>query len=88
MNKVPPQFSKFVREFELVEDSFDPKVIRANALRFSTDRFREEFSRFVYARWREHKKNVAIPETRVSAVFGGDAPRYRQVDHEHESVTI
>ena len=40
-----------VKDFESIEDCFDPEVIRANALRFSTDRFREQFSRYVYARW-------------------------------------
>ncbi len=75
-----------VKDFESIEDCFDPEVIRANALRFSTDRFREQFSRYVYARWREHKKNIAPPEPTVTPVFS--EPRYRQLDHEHESVTI
>lgn len=75
-----------VREFETIEGSFDPEVIRANALRFSTDRFRDEFSQYVYARWREHQKNIAVPEPTVPPVFSDTV--YRQVDHERESVTI
>jgi glycosyltransferase involved in cell wall biosynthesis len=36
-----------LREFEIAGHCFDPDVIRRNALRFSRDRFRMEFSRFM-----------------------------------------
>ena len=71
-----------VREFELIEDSFEPAVIRANAMRFSTERFRDEFTRYVHARWHEHKRNVAVPEAMMASV--PSAPGYRQTDQEYE----
>lgn len=36
-----------VRDFERVIDTFDPEIIRQNALRFSIERFRREFKAFV-----------------------------------------
>jgi glycosyltransferase involved in cell wall biosynthesis len=71
-----------VEEFESIEDSFEPAVIRANAMRFSTERFRDQFTRYVYARWREHKKNVAVPEATMASV--PSMPGYRQTDHKYE----
>jgi glycosyltransferase involved in cell wall biosynthesis len=53
-----------VREFEQVEDSFDPEVIRAHSLHFSTDRFRREFRQYVHARWHEHTRRLAQPGPR------------------------
>jgi glycosyltransferase involved in cell wall biosynthesis len=75
-----------VRKFESIEDGFDPKVIRSNALRFSTERFRDEFRRYVYARWNEHKKNIAVPKPKLPPLL--DDLEYSQVDREHESVVI
>ncbi|HVV94036.1 MAG TPA: glycosyltransferase [Hyphomicrobiales bacterium] len=48
-----------IDRFEAREDDFDPIQIRAHALRFSTDRFRDEFRRFVLARWAEHQQRLA-----------------------------
>jgi len=47
-----------VRDFEEIETQFDPETTRAHALRFSTERFRDEFRRYVYARWTEHKRKI------------------------------
>ena len=41
-----------VARFERIEDDLDPEVIRTNAERFSTARFRREFSAFVDECWR------------------------------------
>jgi glycosyltransferase involved in cell wall biosynthesis len=75
-----------VRKFETVEDSFEPRVIRSNALRFSTARFRDEFRQYVSAKWNEHKKNIAVPKHILTPV--SDEPGYSQVDHEMERVVI
>jgi glycosyltransferase involved in cell wall biosynthesis len=71
-----------VQEFESIEDSFEPAIIRANALRFSTERFRDEFTRYIYARWSEHKKYVAVPKVTMAPV--PSTPGYRQTDNEYE----
>ena len=52
---------RVVQEFETVEACFDKAVIGENALRFSTDKFREQFRRFVYNRWHEYKKCRRTP---------------------------
>ncbi len=36
-----------LKEFETIEDKFDPSEIRGNAMRFGIERFRREFSAFV-----------------------------------------
>jgi glycosyltransferase involved in cell wall biosynthesis len=56
---------RVVEDYEAIEADFDPKVIRANALRFSADRFRAEFKQFVDAKWADHKKAVATPRTKM-----------------------
>lgn len=40
-----------VQRFEACRSDFDPAQIRANAERFSDDRFREELGRFVHSAW-------------------------------------
>jgi glycosyltransferase involved in cell wall biosynthesis len=60
-----------VDRFETMEDRFDPVQIRAHALNFSTQRFRDEFRRFVEARWAEHQQSL----TAVAA--GARQPRLR-----------
>lgn len=82
----PAAIQQVVQEFEAVEDRFDPALIRKNAMRFSTDQFREQFRRYVYAKWHEHKKNIPAHQPTIKPVFND--PRYRQVPSEHESVTI
>jgi glycosyltransferase involved in cell wall biosynthesis len=47
-----------VRDFEDIETQFDPETTRAHAMRFSTERFRNEFKRYVLARWSEHKRRI------------------------------
>lgn len=42
-----------VRRFEAMPESFDPAVIRSNALRFSEERFRRELTDFVSEKWAE-----------------------------------
>ncbi|WP_158921443.1 glycosyltransferase family 4 protein [Acidisphaera sp. S103] len=77
---------RVVQDFEAIEDSFDPQIIRENALRFSTERFRSEFKQYVYARWREHKRNIAVPEPFIASA--SNEPARSQIHHEPESVTI
>lgn len=72
-----------VQEFESIEDSFEPAIIRENALRFSADRFRDQFTRYIYAKWSEHEKNIAVPEATMAPV--PSIPGYRQTDDEYES---
>ena len=36
-----------VKQFEKIEDSFDCKIIRQNAEKFSKERFKKEFKKFV-----------------------------------------
>ena len=47
-----------VLDFEEIEDGFDKETIRANAIRFSTQRFRAEFAQFVNAKWVEHTESM------------------------------
>jgi glycosyltransferase involved in cell wall biosynthesis len=75
-----------VRDFEAIEDGFDPEIIRANALRFSTERFRDEFKQYVYAKWRKHKKNIAVPEPVMASA--SNEPAFSSITYETESATI
>jgi glycosyltransferase involved in cell wall biosynthesis len=43
-----------VERFEIVERTLDPQVIRTHAMRFSTERFRREFTDYVLSRWARH----------------------------------
>jgi glycosyltransferase involved in cell wall biosynthesis len=47
-----------VVQFEKAEGQFDPERVRAHALRFSTERFRSEFTRFVRSRWETHASKL------------------------------
>jgi glycosyltransferase involved in cell wall biosynthesis len=47
-----------VEKFEAMETKFDPQTIRNNALRFSVDRFKVNFSRFVWSRWEAHAASL------------------------------
>ena len=53
-----PAIQQVVRHFESIESSFDPEVIRAHAMRFSTETFRQEFSQYVHAKWKQHQRNI------------------------------
>jgi glycosyltransferase involved in cell wall biosynthesis len=57
-----------VRKFEMLESQFDSERIRAHALRFSTERFRAEFTRFVRSHWDNHATNLRRTGTRPRLV--------------------
>jgi glycosyltransferase involved in cell wall biosynthesis len=48
-----------VERFETMGGRFDPAQIRAHALRYSTARFRDEFARFVEAKWADQQEFLA-----------------------------
>jgi glycosyltransferase involved in cell wall biosynthesis len=76
-----------VHKFEVIENSFDHEVIRAHALKFSTERFRDEFKSYVRARWVEHKRNITmLMPVRAPSELSGLGPH--RVDHTHRGVTI
>ena len=65
-----------VEEFELNEDSFDPLTIREHSLKFSTERFRAEFRRYVDTKWQEHRERLSLSaQTPVSQITNEPAPR-------------
>ena len=70
-----------VRRFEVIEDSFDHEAIRAHALRFSTERFRDEFRNYLHARWIEHRRNTTMlmPVRTVPELTGSVALRADQM---------
>ena len=76
-----------VHDFEAIEASFDPQVIRTNALRFSAARFREEIRRYVDARWAEHQKYVR-PLTTPPVAPGAIQPTRGSVDPVLESIAV
>ncbi len=47
-----------VRLFESVHDRFNAKICRQNAIRFSPERFRDEFSTFVEKEWHNFQKKL------------------------------
>jgi glycosyltransferase involved in cell wall biosynthesis len=56
-----------VEDFEARPTKFDPEIVRAHALRFSTERFQREFKRYVCAKWHEHKRNISFPQTSATS---------------------
>jgi len=44
-----------INKFEKMQDSFDPKIIRENALKFSRYRFEEEIRKFIEEKYHEFK---------------------------------
>lgn len=63
-----------VLDFESIEGSFDPEVIRAHAMRFSTEAFRQEFSQYVHEKWRQHERNIRFsPSSLPPAAAASDA---------------
>jgi glycosyltransferase involved in cell wall biosynthesis len=58
-----------VRTFETMESEFDPELIRAHSLRFSTERFRGEFRQYVQTKWREHVRKLTPPPVRPPAAI-------------------
>jgi glycosyltransferase involved in cell wall biosynthesis len=59
-----------VEQFEATDIKFDPHVIRNNALRFSVDNFKAEFSRFVWSRWETHAAALGKTKKFPRAVKG------------------
>jgi glycosyltransferase involved in cell wall biosynthesis len=57
-----------VKAFEATSSRFDPDVIRANAVRFSSERFRDEFRQYVDTKWREHTKKIKIQQRYPAAM--------------------
>jgi len=61
----PPTIAAAVRDFEIHQHRFSAVACRENALRFSPDVFREEYTRFVAERWVEfrnrHVFGTSIP---------------------------
>jgi len=62
-----------IREFEAVAGDFNPVVIRQNALRFSVERFRDEFALEVARAWEPFIRRNAVPPApeHVSFESGG-----------------
>ncbi len=58
-----------VERFEAMETTFDPEQIRRHALRFSTDRFRREFSDFVWDHWHQYATQAADATLRPASVL-------------------
>jgi glycosyltransferase involved in cell wall biosynthesis len=58
-----------VERFEALETALDPQTIRNHALRFSTERFRHEFTDFVMAHWSQHLAENAKTSVRPERVF-------------------
>lgn len=54
----PEAIQKIVREFEKIEETFEPELIREHALLFSSERFRREFKQFVHDKWVTHMANI------------------------------
>jgi glycosyltransferase involved in cell wall biosynthesis len=53
LSQHPAAIAAAVREFERRQERIDPRACRDNALRFSVDAFREQYARYVRARWDE-----------------------------------
>lgn len=51
--QTPEALIEAVKRFEAAEDTFDPRLIRRNAERFSIERFRREFKEFVDTKIKE-----------------------------------
>lgn len=57
--QTPEAICDAVERFEARTDSFEPSILRTHAQRFSTDRFKAEFRRFVVHAWAEHQRAIA-----------------------------
>jgi O-antigen biosynthesis alpha-1,3-mannosyltransferase len=67
LSQHPAAIAAAVREFERRQDRIDPRACRDNALRFSVDAFREQYSRYVLARWDDFRSGRAARADRRSA---------------------
>jgi glycosyltransferase involved in cell wall biosynthesis len=70
-----PAIQQVVKDFEQIESDFDPEVIRAHAMRFSTEMFRQEFRRYVHAKWNQHQKNICFPPPPAASSTPDDLDR-------------
>jgi hypothetical protein len=52
--------NKAVELFEKEKKAFRPENIRANAERFSRDRFKIEIDDYISSKWKEHNKEQVI----------------------------
>ena len=66
--QTPEAICDAVKRFEALETPLDPHVIRRHALRFSTDRFRREFSAFVRSHWERYAAKD-VPQADVPLEF-------------------
>jgi glycosyltransferase involved in cell wall biosynthesis len=57
-----------VERFEALDTKMEPETVRRHALRFSTERFRCEFTDYVLARWAQHVAEVAKTTLQTSRV--------------------
>jgi glycosyltransferase involved in cell wall biosynthesis len=57
-----------VDQFERLKVKFDPERVRAHAVRFSTERFREEFTRCVQGHWEKHSAKLRRAGLRLHLV--------------------
>ena len=57
--QTPEALQEAVMEYETGETTFDPWIVRENALRFASARFREEFATEAMTRWREFSAEAA-----------------------------
>ena len=50
-----------IKEFEqaIVDNKFDPKIIKGSVIKFSKQRFQNEMKAFIEEKWAEHQKNNA-----------------------------
>jgi len=55
-----------IDRFETIRHNFNPEEIRANALRFSTDRFRAEFESFVSQKYEDYFNNKSSADSRLA----------------------
>jgi glycosyltransferase involved in cell wall biosynthesis len=67
-----------IKDFESIETQFDPEVIRAHALQFSTDVFRDQFRKFVYSKWNQHQKAIHFPPSRPTSVEQDQFSRHQK----------
>lgn len=64
--QTPEALATAIRQFESL-DCFSPTNCRANALRFSAERFREEFSAYISAKWTGFMLDQRQPDGEMAA---------------------
>lgn len=66
--QTPEAIVDVVERFEALDVEFDPQGMRNHALRFSTERFRAEFSRLVWSSWDTHVASLGRDDRRPRLV--------------------